>query len=126
MEIVRSSHVQRCCRPLSPEATAGPMSGPWTRGKRSIGAFHEPIGLRVVRRGPRLFYVEDLANLADQGGFKAPPLIGVQANGRAESRKLVANQYVGIFRGRLGARWIRLGPLLEVTANDQNATVTFG
>ncbi|KRX68876.1 hypothetical protein T09_12596, partial [Trichinella sp. T9] len=33
MEIVRSSHVQRCCRPLSPEATAGPMSGPWTCGK---------------------------------------------------------------------------------------------
>ncbi|KRY06324.1 hypothetical protein T03_14571, partial [Trichinella britovi] len=62
----------------------------------------------------------------DQGGFKAPPLIGVQANGRAESPKLVANQYIGIFRGRLGARWIRLGPFLEVIANDQNVTVTFG
>ncbi|KRX72613.1 hypothetical protein T06_9187 [Trichinella sp. T6] len=52
-------------------------------------------------------------NLADQGGFKAPPLVGVQANGRSESRKLVSNQYVGNFRGRLGARWIRLGPFLE-------------
>ncbi|KRZ86337.1 hypothetical protein T08_11696 [Trichinella sp. T8] len=57
MEIVRSSHVQRCCRPLSPEATAGPMSGPWTCGKVwpaystafdwCVPRAHWPAGARV-------------------------------------------------------------------------------
>ncbi|KRX51545.1 hypothetical protein T09_10992 [Trichinella sp. T9] len=46
MEIVRSSHVQRCCRPLSPGATAGPMSGPGIRGK-VWPAYSTAFGWRV-------------------------------------------------------------------------------
>ncbi|KRX12452.1 hypothetical protein T07_8321 [Trichinella nelsoni] len=114
MGIVRWSHVQHCCRPLSPEATAGPMSGPWTRGKVwpaystafdwCVPRAHWPAGGRA-RTATFL-----RQRFCKPGGFKAPPLVGVQANGSAESRKLAANQYVGNFRGRLGARWIRLSP----------------
>ncbi|KRY08422.1 hypothetical protein T12_2722 [Trichinella patagoniensis] len=77
------------------------MNGPWTRGK-VWPAYSTAFDWCVPR-----------AHWPAGGRIQSSSFDRVQANGRAESRKLVANQYVGNFRGRLGARWIPLGSFLE-------------